>query len=341
MLHPEGSDGTRFFRRIHIICTKDPTVKQLAGDLSYLDLSGYVRRDPQFPHPIGYGMESSVYRALYEWPDQRTSGINSMKVVVKVISGTSMKEVEQAGHLHLHRNRQDIDSWRTQRLNHEIAVWRYLKHPNITEFIGIAYLQPGKPPGLVSRFVLRNDFLTYIGRHPNLKREKALDVARGLQYLHRNRVVHDDVRMDNVLVTDNGVAQLKGFGRSRIQDVRGFDRKIQRNVRFTAPELFPITQPSSDIYPTFQSDIFSLAMLLLQLFHAPDRDLQSRLPYNHIRHRNGNGYDFRLVRRIHEGERPIRNRYHTMYDHHWALLCHCWNGDPSARPDITYVVKML
>jgi hypothetical protein len=83
-----------------------------------------------------------------------------------------VEEVEQASHLHLHRNRQDTDSWRTQRVKCEVAVWRFLNHPNITEFLGIAYLRPGMPPALVSPFILRNDFLGYIGRHPNLKREK-------------------------------------------------------------------------------------------------------------------------------------------------------------------------
>jgi len=163
-------------------------------------------------------------------------------------------------------------------------------------------------------------------------------------------------------VTDNGVAQLNDFGMSQLMDVKGFTTKIMRNVRFSAPELMPITEQKSDIHPTFETDIFGLAMLLLQvcllflsrahanthrsvcnsqLFHGPDRDLQSRLPYNHVRHRNGNDYDFRLVRRIHDGERPIRHRYRTMYDQHWALLCYCWDGNPDARPDITYVVNAL
>jgi len=298
------------------------TVEGVAGDLSYLDISNYVRKDPQFPHPIGCGTAGNVYRALYEWPDQRTLQVNSMKVVVKVINGTSVSKIEE-------------------RVKREVASWRYLRHPNVTELIGIAYLHPRRPPGLVSRFMLRNDFLAYIGRHPNLQREKALDVARGLQYLHQHGVVHGDVKVDNVVVTDSGVAQLNDFGMSQLLDIQGFTTKVMRNIRFSAPELMPITEAASDVHPTFQSDIFGLAMLLLQLFHGPDRDLQSRLPYNHIRHRNGNDYDFRLVRRIHEGERPMRNRYHTMYDQHWALLCLCWAGDPAARPDISYVVKAL
>jgi serine/threonine protein kinase len=59
-----------------------------------------------------------------------------------------------------------------QRLNREIATWRSLHHPNIAELLGIARLNPGQPPGLVSQYVQRHDFLAYIGRHPELKRRK-------------------------------------------------------------------------------------------------------------------------------------------------------------------------
>jgi serine/threonine protein kinase len=300
------------------------SVEALTADLSLLDITGYVRLDPQYRFAIGCGAGGDVYRALYEWPDSRTLQVCSVKVVVKVLKGTSAQQ---------HR----IE----QRVKREVAAWRYLNHPNVAKFLGIAYVQPGRPPGLVSRFMQRNDFLAYIGRHSDLKREKALEVARGLQYLHSKNIVHGDLRVDNVLVSDNGVAQLNDFGISHIMDVQGFTTKIMRNIRFTAPELMPITEMTSEIHPTFQSDIFSLAILLLQLFHGPDRDLQSALPYNHVRLRSGTDYDFRLLRRIHEGERPIRERYRTMFDQHWILLTMCWQGDPFARPDITYVVNAL
>jgi len=301
----------------------NPQVEELA-DLSRLDITGYVRLDPQFPFAIGCGTGGDVYRALCEWPDPRTLQVCSVKVVVKVLKA-SLAEQHKI----------------EQRVKREIAAWRFLNHPNVAKFWGIAYLQPGRPPGLVSRFMLRNDFLAYIDRHPDLKREKAIEVARGLQYLHGKNIVHGDLRVDNVLVSDDGVAQLNDFGISRIIDTQGFTTKIMRNIRFTAPELMPITEVTSEIHPTFQSDIFSLAMLLLQLFHGPNRDLQSRLPYNHVRLRSGTDYDVRLLRRIHGGERPKRERYQTMYDQHWTLLTLCWRADPFARPDISYVVNAL
>ena len=70
-------------------------------------------------------------------------------------------------------------------------------------------------------------------------------------------------------MTDAGVAQLNDFGLSQMLDVQGFTTKVIRGIRFNAPELMPIDEVLSDIRPTFQSDIFSLAMLLLQVRSRP------------------------------------------------------------------------
>jgi serine/threonine protein kinase len=163
-------------------------------------------------------------------------------------------------------------------------------------------------------------------------------------------------------VSDDGAAQLNDFGISHIVDVQGFMTKIKRNIRFTAPELMPIDEIESDVKSTFETDIFSLAILLLQvclcscqalfqirivtvchpqLFHGPDQNVQNGLPYNHIRLRSGGDYDLRLLRLIHQGERPRREGYRAMADQHWALLESCWRGDPSARPGISDVLKIL
>jgi hypothetical protein len=66
-------------------------------------------------------------------------------------------------------------------------------------------------------------------------------------------------------VSNDGAAQLNDVGYSRLIDVQGFDEPVIRDVRFTAPELMPIDRETSDIPPSFQSEIFSLAMLLLQV----------------------------------------------------------------------------
>ena len=76
-----------------------------------------------------------------------------------------------------------------------------------------------------------------------------------------------NISQDNILISDEGQAQITDFGVACILDVRGYSTYIQRNVRYVAPELMPInpTQDGRDPRPTLESDIYSLAILLLQV----------------------------------------------------------------------------
>ncbi|KAF7983620.1 hypothetical protein HWV62_20544 [Athelia sp. TMB] len=331
------------------------TIEQLLVDLDLLDVTGHVRKDPGQPHSLGSGAAGEVHRGLYEWTEPGTMQVVQMKVAMKYILSAPHDRIktEEVDFAMCHNcNIQLMQN--TQRIRREVATWRYLNHPNVTEFIGIAQIEPNRPPALVSRFMHRNKFLDYIGRHPELKREKAIEIALGLEYLHTRNppVIHSDIkparfpqfRRDNILISDSGAAQLNDFGASRILDVQGFTTKVMRNMRYTAPELLPMAEIQEDPQPTTQSDIFSLAMLLLVLFnHRHNIELQSSIPYNHVRLVNDNGSnETKLLRRIHAGERPIRERYPTINDGGiWETIQICWQPFPSQRPRISQVVPLL
>jgi len=174
-----------------------------------------------------------------------------------------------------------------------------------------------------------------------LKRNKAKEIAAGLNYLHDEGIIHDDIKADNVLISDKMPvqAQITDFGLAQILDVKGFTTMTQRNVRFTAPEPMPLDDIATR--PTRESDIFSLGILLLQLFHGPDQDRQRGLPYNHVLYRDGPGYEFGLMKSIHSGDRPQRSLYNYIEDQHWSLICRCWDGDTAGRPTISQVQNAL
>jgi len=302
------------------------TVDQLTADRSLLDITSNVQKDPKYPHSIGDGASGNVYRGFYRWEDSTDGTLHTLNVVIKELRGTPAEKKKTE-----------------QRLNREIATWRTLSHPNISELLGIAHLNPNFPPGLVSRWVQRNNFLAYIGRHPELKRAKAKEIAYGLQYLHQNEVVHGDVKVDNILISDQGDAQITDFGIARILGVQGYTTMTSRNVRYAAPELRPITHTEEDmpdVRPTTASDIFSMGILLLQLFHGPDQNKQRGRPYNHVPYNEATG-DYALLVRIHEGERPLRQRYNPIQDLYWILMQRCWAANLLERPDIAEVLQKL
>jgi len=209
-------------------------------------------------------------------------------------------------------------------------------------------------PTLVSQWAQRSNFLEYIGKHPEQKRKKAQEIACGLEYLHNinifdgkgnlqeQGIVHGDLKVDNILISDRGLAQITDFGIARILGVKGFTTTLfGRNVRHAAPELMPIVTEEGveeAILPTTASDIYSLGILLLQLFHGPDKDTRRGQPYNHIPSQEG---DYPLLVRICNGDRPRRARYNFIPDQYWTLMTRCWAGDPLERPDIAEVGRLL
>jgi serine/threonine protein kinase len=244
-------------------------------------------------------------------------------VVIKVLVGTADQKAKME-----------------QRLELEVARWQHLKHPNVAELLGTARLYPERPFGMVFKWVRNPDLLSYIGEHPEAKPDKAKEIVNGVHYLHDNGVVHGDIRVDNIIITDQGQAQISDFGIAQILDTSSFMTMTQSNIRFTAPELMPTEEVDLlTVRPTSRSDIFSLGMLLLQLFHGPDTLYRRGLPYNHIS--SCSGYEFGMVRRIHNGQRPLRERYNPMEDKHWNLICLCWDGEPSKRPTIAEVRQAL
>jgi len=72
---------------------------------------------------------------------------------------------------------------------------------------------------LVSRWCANGDIVEYLRKHPESNRFQLItDMANGLRYLHNQTpiIVHGDLKPRNVLISDQGTAQLCDFGLSRV-----------------------------------------------------------------------------------------------------------------------------
>ena len=100
-----------------------------------------------------------------------------------------------------------------------------LRHPNITQFLGICFLPETRLPLLVMERLETSldDLLEHMPNLPlSLKRSVLEDVASGLLYLHKMQppVIHRDLTSNNVLLTSSLVAKITDMGNSRIVDLR-------------------------------------------------------------------------------------------------------------------------
>ena len=95
----------------------------------------------------------------------------------------------------------------------ECQLMSDLRHPNITQFIGVCFLPDCQLPVLLMERLEKSldHLLETIPNIPlALKRSMLEDVAKGLLYLHSHnqQIVHRDLTAKNVLLTSSLVAKI-------------------------------------------------------------------------------------------------------------------------------------
>ena len=108
---------------------------------------------------------------------------------------------------------------------------------------------------------------------PDLESVRAIveQIAKGLQAMHRQEMLHQDLRPQNILIDKSGTVKIIDFGSTRVAGVTELhsatpQQSVQGTLQYTAPEYF-LGEPGSS-----QSDLFSLAVITYQM-------LSGRQPY--------------------------------------------------------------
>ncbi len=108
---------------------------------------------------------------------------------------------------------------------------------------------------------------------PDLETVRSIveQIARGLQALHRQEMLHQDLRPNNIMIDATGTVKIIDFGAVRvagIAEIAGIAQQqhILGTLQYTAPEYF-LGEPG-----TQRSDLFSLGVIVYQM-------LSGRQPY--------------------------------------------------------------
>ena len=104
---------------------------------------------------------------------------------------------------------------------------------------------------------------------PGLEAVRGLveQIARGLQAFHRQEMIHQDLRPENIMIDRAGTVKIIDFGSVHVAGVEETDgAAILGSIQYTAPEYF-LGEGGSPC-----SDIFSLGVIAYQM-------LTGRLPY--------------------------------------------------------------
>jgi len=240
----------------------------------------------------------------------------SVKVAVKVIRAVPYDDITA---------RQEL----RQSLEAHLDVWCALKHPNITEFLGLSYDVPF-PTAIILPYYSKGNALDFIRKEESPNVPKLIyGAAKGLEYLHEQSppIIHADIRACNVLVDDEGNARLVDFAMIPALSTTTFiTTAVADPCRWRAPEVF-LTDEEDGSQFTLKSDVFSFAMFAVEL-------LTKERPFNH------RILDTEVIWDITHGLRPHKPSS-PLVDPFWPTLEACWVQAPDNRPDMLTICKQL
>ncbi|CAI9111059.1 OLC1v1011194C3 [Oldenlandia corymbosa var. corymbosa] len=155
------------------------------------------------------------------------------------------------------RSEAEIASLRSA-FTQEVSVWHKLDHPNVTKFIGATMgtselnIQTdnghiGMPRNMccvVVEYLPGGTLKSYLIKNRRRKLafkvviQLALDLARGLNYLHTKKIVHRDVKTENMLLDKTRTVKIADFGVARVEASNPNDMTGETGtLGYMAPEV--------------------------------------------------------------------------------------------------------
>ncbi|XP_069148745.1 serine/threonine-protein kinase STY13-like [Solanum lycopersicum] len=108
-----------------------------------------------------------------------------------------------------------------QQFQHEVKMLANLKHPNVIRFVGAC--RKTMVLCIVTEYASRGSVRQFLAKRQNravplkLVVKHALDVAKGMEYVHGLNLIHRDLKSDNLLIAADKSIKIADFGIARIE----------------------------------------------------------------------------------------------------------------------------
>ncbi|KAI3870506.1 hypothetical protein MKX03_022699 [Papaver bracteatum] len=206
----------------------------------------------------------------------------------------------------------------------EVALLSRLLHPNIVQFIAACK----KPPVycIITEYMSQGTLRMYLNKKQpySLSTETilrlALDISRGMQYLHSQGVMHRDLKSNNLLLNDEMRVKVADFGTSCLETQCRASKGNMGTYRWMAPEMIKEKPYTKKV------DVYSFGIVLWELTTAL-LPFQGMTPVQAA---------FAVAEK--KARPPLPANCQPALAN---LIKRCWSSNPSKRPDFTYIVSVL
>lgn len=213
----------------------------------------------KFEKELGTGAFGTVYKAT----DLQTNQTIAVKVIHK-IKGSYMDNPEYLTFKYLIKDT-------ANRLNKDIKdINKPLCHPNIVCYYNV-FEENGKIY-VVMEYVEGMDLFDWLKSmvNENLKSDVIVNIIRqiaeGLNYLHSIGIIHRDIKLENVLVSNNNTIKITDYGLSCFKDITDSCRSNAGSLNYASPQLWNKTLINSPDEQTLQqiaksNDVWALGVI--------------------------------------------------------------------------------
>lgn len=150
-----------------------------------------------------------------------------------------------------------------KRLKDEKSLISILKHQSIVEVFEVESSEHGAylsmeyiNGGTLSDFLKRGEIL-----YPEIAVILMLDILEGVEYAHRNGVIHRDLKPDNIMLTSEGRPKIADFGLAKTLDR---ERLTQTGALVGSP-VYMSPEQALSLPIDGRSDLFAIGIILYEL----------------------------------------------------------------------------
>ncbi|XP_018472788.1 protein SUPPRESSOR OF NPR1-1 CONSTITUTIVE 4 isoform X2 [Raphanus sativus] len=232
----------------------------------------------------------------------------------------------------------------------EVASISQTSHQNIVSLLG--FCSEGSKRAIIYEFLGNGSLDKFISGSTSVNLDWtalyqiALGVARGLEYLHhgcKTRIVHFDIKPQNVLLDDNFCPKVSDFGLAKLCEKKESALSLldtRGTVGYIAPEMI------SRVYGSvsYKSDVYSYGMLVLEMIGARNKE---KARQDSASNTSSIYFPEWVYRDIELGESRrliedgISNEEHELAKKMALVGLWCIQSSPLDRPPMNRVVEMM